>query len=395
MSIALLRQIGVSIGKLTFEPPAARAIQSFESQRRRDSRWVSPDDVSSAVGESRTRTHWRPQQFQQRSARASVAAAADGSRRQSFASPSTGSSNIKMPHIEPQLNAKDKSLVRLFMASCFHKWELLEGLGKNCYTQGCSIQEVRGCVRHLIVVAGYGPCLAATLHLHKAKLLPEETPGKVGGPPGNAFELVYGPVTDKVRHNMHAADPVLGELIRLHLYGDIYSSPGITLRQKQLLMVSFLGQANMHDQLYGHLIAAFRFGVLEEEALKAIDCAFELAPVEEPEVYRGSMKTLALAIRKHRRGSNAGDESGEPQIHIPDPASVRHPLLPALVNGPAGDHGADSATDSQRAHDGGDADATSALERNTSEDLESPDMMAAHTALSRTVRTNKKADEGN
>ena len=39
---------------------------------------------------------------------------------------------------------------------------------------------------------------------------------------------------------------------------------------------------------------AFRFGVREEEALKAIDMAFELAPTESPEVYKGAMKTLAL-----------------------------------------------------------------------------------------------------
>jgi hypothetical protein len=32
-----------------------------------------------------------------------------------------------MPQIEPRLNEKDKALVRLFMASCFHRWELLEG----------------------------------------------------------------------------------------------------------------------------------------------------------------------------------------------------------------------------------------------------------------------------
>jgi alkylhydroperoxidase/carboxymuconolactone decarboxylase family protein YurZ len=41
----------------------------------------------------------------------------------------------------------------------------------------------------------------------------------------------------------------------MHLYGDIYSSPGISMRQKQLLMAAFLAQANMHDQLFGHLIA--------------------------------------------------------------------------------------------------------------------------------------------
>lgn len=129
----------------------------------------------------------------------------------------------------------------------------------------------------------------------------------MGGPPGDAFEVVYEKVTDKVRRNMHAADPVLAEYIRcggflavpvltaaflqracwadrsdaasvlphctrcrmlisfaasdvcqlcrLHLYGDIYSSPGVSMRQKQLLMAAFLAQANMHDQLFGHLIA--------------------------------------------------------------------------------------------------------------------------------------------
>lgn len=42
---------------------------------------------------------------------------------------------------------------------------------------------------------------------------------------------------------------------RAHLYGDIYSSPGITLAQKQLLMLAFLGVYHMPDQLFGHLLA--------------------------------------------------------------------------------------------------------------------------------------------
>lgn len=46
------------------------------------------------------------------------------------------------------------------------------------------------------------------------QLLPEDRPGKVGGPPGNAFEIVYDGVTDKVREKMHSVDPVLGEYIR-------------------------------------------------------------------------------------------------------------------------------------------------------------------------------------
>ena len=46
------------------------------------------------------------------------------------------------------------------------------------------------------------------------QVLPEDTPAKAGGAPGNAFELVYDGVTDLVRKKMHAADPALGEWIR-------------------------------------------------------------------------------------------------------------------------------------------------------------------------------------
>ena len=46
------------------------------------------------------------------------------------------------------------------------------------------------------------------------QLLEGDSPGKVGGAPGNAFELVYTSVTDTVRERMHAVDPVLAEYIR-------------------------------------------------------------------------------------------------------------------------------------------------------------------------------------
>lgn len=49
------------------------------------------------------------------------------------------------------------------------------------------------------------------------QLLARDTPGKVGGPPGDAFELVYAGATDAVRKKMHAVDPVLSEYIRCAL----------------------------------------------------------------------------------------------------------------------------------------------------------------------------------
>ena len=47
-------------------------------------------------------------------------------------------------------------------------------------------------------------------------------------------------------------------LPRLHLYGDIYSSPGLDLRHKQLLTCAFLSEAHMPDQLFGHALAGLR-----------------------------------------------------------------------------------------------------------------------------------------
>jgi hypothetical protein len=117
------------------------------------------------------------------------------------------------------LSPLDRSMVRLYMAGCFHDWDQLPGaepalsnfiaavavparllaapaalqpllrltpaslhgaeLARDFYARGASIEQMRGCVRHMVVFAGYGPCLAATLALHKAKLLPEDTPAKV------------------------------------------------------------------------------------------------------------------------------------------------------------------------------------------------------------------------
>lgn len=56
-------------------------------------------------------------------------------------------------------------------------------------------------------VAGIATC-------NGLQLLEGDTPGKVGGPPGDAFELVYTSVTDTVREKVHAVDPVLAEYIR-------------------------------------------------------------------------------------------------------------------------------------------------------------------------------------
>lgn len=125
------------------------------------------------------------------------------------------------PSAAMDLSPQDRAMVRLYMAGCFHEWDQLPGgarrgaaatqhgsgarlevparlpallvrlwlihaatgspaeLAREYYARGASVAQLRGCVRHMVVFAGYGPCLAATLALHKARLLPEDTPAKV------------------------------------------------------------------------------------------------------------------------------------------------------------------------------------------------------------------------
>lgn len=63
-------------------------------------------------------------------------------------------------------------------------------------------------------LAGYAPCLAASAALQSAGLMQEDTPGKAGGLPGNAFDLVYDSMADKVLQRVYSVDSVLGEWIR-------------------------------------------------------------------------------------------------------------------------------------------------------------------------------------
>jgi len=74
---------------------------------------------------------------------------------------------------------------------------------------------------------------------------------------------------------MHDADETLHDWMLLHAYGDVMSSPGLDLAQKELLMVSFLAVSDMPDQLFGHILAAVQNGNTVAAVRHAIEIAFE------------------------------------------------------------------------------------------------------------------------
>ena len=208
------------------------------------------------------------------------------------------------------------SLVHLYTAACLYQWDRLPSLAGQVHAHttpdGDPTARVQAAVRHMVVFCGYGPCLAAMTALKKVdntmlqRTIPYDTPGKVssfassGLPPvcreldhadgvpkrpatndtfqtnepcgnnaGNAFQLVYSSLSPKVRNTVYQADPVLENWIQNHLYGDVYSSPGLSMLSKQHLTIAGLVKSNMMDQLYGHALAALRFGG-DPDVLKGI-----------------------------------------------------------------------------------------------------------------------------
>lgn len=305
----------------------------------------------------------------------------------------------------------EAALVQLYAAGCALQWPALVPLARAYASlPGASETALRGTTRHLITFAGYAPCLKATLTLHKAGAYRFESesnatgvgasggraggngtvggnaggngavgvngnddgvgasasvpPGKTRGRPGDAFEAVYGPTTDRVRASMHSADPVVGEWMRVDLYGDVYSSPGISMRLKEIVACAFLAAADMPDQLLGHAVAALRFGATGDELREAagIGCAWigpgrsvdgtgtaraPPAPGSAPEspfralapVPVEALRVLALAEEKVRRGVAKGSMTvAAPALAYPDGEaySVVSPPLPALFNVPGG-----------------------------------------------------------
>ena len=212
----------------------------------------------------------------------------------------------------------------------------LPALAAAATEAGCTPTELRACVRHLIVcvvvwwwcaggglskrcllkltpsspppphsTSGYAPCLGATNILVDAGAFgpAPPPPGKVGGPPGHAFACVYGRAAPAVATRVHAADPVLAAWIAAHLYGDIYSSPGLPLATKQLLTVTGLADADMPTQLYGHAVAALRCGVAPPALRHAVEAAFRACrggvDAAREGAYARALAALADASARH------------------------------------------------------------------------------------------------
>lgn len=229
----------------------------------------------------------------------------------------------------------DIGLIHLYTSSCLYAWDRLPGYASYIYEHGGTVEQVQACIRHLIVFSGYGPCLAAMSVMKKKGAIPFDTAGKISRiGRGNAFNIVYDGVEASVRKKVYDADPVLEDWIQTHLYGDVYSSPGLTLLQKQYLTVAGLVKSNMMDQLYGHAIAAIRFGATESFLKSIVDMVEHITDEIHGHsyatpAYAKAKRVIDMAVAKRTKSRNISNTlDSRYAIVFDDPSSICIPDPP-------------------------------------------------------------------
>ncbi len=113
---------------------------------------------------------------------------------------------------------------------------------------------------HLSLVLGYPAMLegleAARVSIpHSARRARKSSRGRV------VFERIYGSQTDKLLFNLSKLHPEAQSIIVKNVYGRVFTRPGLTLKERELINVTVLSLQGFSSQLYSHLRGAFRVGV--------------------------------------------------------------------------------------------------------------------------------------
>ena len=78
-------------------------------------------------------------------------------------------------------------------------------------------------------------------------------------------KAIYGKKFDKLITNVNSFSPELSEWLVLEGYGKVLGREGLSLKERELCIVSVLTALKFEDQLYSHINGAFRVGANEKD----------------------------------------------------------------------------------------------------------------------------------
>lgn len=98
--------------------------------------------------------------------------------------------------------------------------------------------------------------------------------------------IVYGPNYERLRQTVRDLHPALDAWMITEGYGRTLSRPGLTLRQRELLMVAMCAVSDVPHQLHSHLKGALHAGATAAEVGEGLEAAIAGIPEREQEQAR-------------------------------------------------------------------------------------------------------------
>ena len=84
-------------------------------------------------------------------------------------------------------------------------------------------------------------------------------------------KAIYGKKYDKLIANVNSFSPELSEWLVLEGYGKVLGREGLSLKERELCVVSVLTALKFEDQLYSHINGAIRVGATRQEIEEVIE----------------------------------------------------------------------------------------------------------------------------
>jgi 4-carboxymuconolactone decarboxylase len=105
--------------------------------------------------------------------------------------------------------------------------------------------------------------------------------------------VVYGPNYERLRQTVRDLHPALDAWMITEGYGRTLSRPGLTLRQRELLMVAMCAVLDVPHQLHSHLKGALHAGATAAEVGEALEGAIGGVSAREQEQGRQLWRRVA------------------------------------------------------------------------------------------------------
>jgi 4-carboxymuconolactone decarboxylase len=91
---------------------------------------------------------------------------------------------------------------------------------------------------------------------------------------------VYGPMYERLRHNIRALHPLLDDWMITEGYGKVLSRPGLDLGRRELCIIAACATSDQDRQLHSHLHGALNVGVATAAIDQSLDALSDILGAE-------------------------------------------------------------------------------------------------------------------